>query len=131
MKMTFEKMLERKRELSTMRSQDLPVKVKISIARTLARMEEETRIYERERVDIITKYALRDESGKVLTRTEDDKTIFDLGDNKEKALLAIAELNAVETEVDVRMIQESDLDALSIEQIAALDWMIDYDEETE
>jgi hypothetical protein len=131
MKMTFEKILERKRELSTMRYQDLPVKVKIAIARTMARMEEETRIYERERVDIIAKYALRDESGKVLTRTEDDKTIFDLGDNKEKALLAIAELNAVETEVDVRMIQESDLDALSIEQIAALDWMIDYDEETE
>jgi hypothetical protein len=123
--MKFKEILEKKRALAGLSESGLPVKIKVAIAKNILRMEEEEKIFNRERIAIIRKYALKDENGKELTR--EDGT-YEFGENESEAVREINELLSCDSDFEIKKISEEDLESLSVMQIAQLDWMIDYED---
>jgi hypothetical protein len=124
MKLSNEKILNDSAKLSEISKKELPVKVSYAIAKNIAKLEAELKIYNVEREKLIEKYSQKDSEGKTI-----------IGENNQvgiqKEYLAewnkdIQELLAIENEVAIHTFPIEALDGFNMtaSELMAIDYMI-------
>ena len=128
MKMTLAEILQKQRNLAALANMKLPYKLAYAIYKNLGKMEAEVKAIEETRLNIIKEYAVKDENGEPVV--VDNK--YDLGDNVAAFTEEFQNFMSTETEVDILTVPEAVLetdysrfDILTVDQIAALDFMIE------
>ena len=128
MKMTLTEILQKQRNLAALANMKLPYKLAYAISKNLGKMEAEVKAIEETRLNIIKEYAVKDENGEPVV--VDNK--YDLGDNVAAFTEEFQNFMSTETEVDILTVPEAVLetdysrfDILTVDQIAALDFMIE------
>lgn len=119
----------------------LPRKVSVAIARNLTRLDKEMKLYGEQENDIASRYAKKDEDGKIIFKGEKKNELeFETTENLKRFQSEKKELNETEVEIEIMKFKSSELDRceevdryqiLTPVQEAAIEWMIDYEEETE
>ena len=66
MKLTNERILNDSARLASIAQKELPIKASYAIAKNLAKLEAELKIYNSEREKLIEKYSVKDEEGKTV-----------------------------------------------------------------
>ena len=128
MKMTLTEILQKQRNLAALANMKLPYKLAYAISKNLGKMEAEVKAIEETRLNIIKEYAVKDENGEPVV--VDNK--YDLGDNVAAFTEEFQNFMSTETEVDIFTVPEAVLgaddprfDVITVNQIAALDFMIE------
>lgn len=131
------KLAEVKRYLDVLRhfiDKMLPRKVTTAIARNVGKLEKEVEFFEKQRFDIINRYAVKDEDGTFVI--EDDKYTFASKEDEKAFLEELEQLGSTEVEVELMKFHASELERCDIvERYAvitpreelALEFMIDYE----
>lgn len=124
MKITNKKMLEDAGFLSIIAKKQLPVKVSYAIAKNISKIEKELKIYEKERLKLLEKYAVKDKDGKVVIEKNKIKIDENKRDSWEKE---INELLEIEVDINMHKFKLEYLDNLnmSAEELVLLDYMIE------
>lgn len=118
----------------------LPRKVSTAIARNLVKLEKETELYNKQRLDIANRYAKKDDKGDfILTKDENVSSYtFENKENEVAFRAEVKDLNETEIDVDIMKFDAAELercemveryDFLTPVQEASIEWMIDYGEE--
>jgi len=125
MKLSNERILNDSSKLSEISKKELPVKASYAIAKNIAKLEAELKIYNKEREKLIEKYSQKDSEGKTI-----------VGENNQvglqKECLAdwskdIQELLAIENEVNIHTFLIGVLDGCSMTpaELMTIDYMIE------
>jgi len=102
MKLSNERIVNDANVLGAISQKNLPIKVSYAIAKNIAKIEAEIKIYNKERQKLIEKYSVKDEEGKPLI---EDNSVKIAQENVEDWNRDIKELLAIENEVDIHKIQ--------------------------
>ncbi len=102
MKLSNERIVNDANVLGAISQKNLPIKVSYAIAKNIAKIEAEIKVYNKERQKLIEKYSVKDEEGKPLI---EDNSIKIAPENIENWNRDIKELLAIENEVDIHKIQ--------------------------
>ncbi|MBU3103002.1 hypothetical protein [Clostridium gasigenes] len=99
MKLTNERLLNDAAGLSQLTQKSLPVKVSYAIAKNIAKIQSELKVYGEEKEKLIEKYSVKGEDGKTIVEDDNKITIS-------KEFLAdwekdIKELQEIEVEIDI------------------------------
>ena len=130
--MTNNEMLINIQVIDEIKNYKLPISVMWQITKNLRTFSDLVKLYNEERVNIIKRYAKKDENGEVIE--ENGETVFPDENTRIKRISEINELMAQDnTEIQVAKVKLDDLKAcdseqftsLSIEQIYALSFMIE------
>ncbi len=97
MKLSNERIVNDANVLGTISQKNLPIKVSYAIAKNIAKIEAEIKVYNKERQKLIEKYSVKDEEGKPLI---EDNSIKIAPEHVEDWNRDIKELLAIENEVD-------------------------------
>lgn len=112
--------------LNNLSQQQLPVIISYAISKNIAKVEGELKIYNTEKQKLIDKYSVKDENEK--TKIEEDGTIRIADENVEEWNKDIAELGAIEVEIDIHLIQISKLEnsnfSIAPSELMKIDYMI-------
>ncbi|MFT8347680.1 hypothetical protein [Clostridium saccharoperbutylacetonicum] len=112
--------------LSMISNKQLPVKVSYSLAKNIAVINKELKLFEEEKVKIIGQYALKDENGN--PKIENNKYIFENDEKENECNEKYNELLDIEAEIELRGIKESELLNANINftpaELIELDFMI-------
>ena len=130
--MTNNEMLINIQVIDEIKNYKLPISVMWQITKNLRTFSDLVKLYNEERVNIIKRYAKKDENGEVIE--ENGETVFPDENTRIKRISEINELMAQDNkEIQVAKVKLDDLKAcdseqftsLSIEQIYALSFMIE------
>ena len=130
--MTNNEMLINIQVIDEIKDYKLPISVMWQITKNLHTFSDLVKLYNEERVNIIKRYAKKDENGEVIE--ENGETVFSDENIRIKCISEINELMAQDNkEIQVAKVKLDDLKAcdseqftsLSIEQIYALSFMIE------
>lgn len=141
MKMKYSEIIVNRSVLMEIGKFILPRKVSVAIARNLTRLDKEMKLYGEQENDIASRYAKKDEDGKIIFKGEKKNELeFETTENLKSFQSEKKELNETEVEIEIMKFKSSELDRceevdrykiLTPVQEAAIGWMIDYDDETE
>lgn len=125
MKLSNGKILNDSTKLSEIAQKQLPIKASYAIAKNIAKLEAELKIYNAEREKLIEKYSVKDDKGKTIISENNQISISPehLADwNKD-----LQELLAIENEVNIHAFSIDVLDGCSMTpaELMILDYMIE------
>lgn len=138
MKMTYADILNRHAVLIKIGEKVLPRKATHAIARNIQKLEKESEFYRKQYGDIADRYAAKDDDGNFILDAKKENYTF--ASEEDAASFRSEAKDLIETEVDLDTMKfkadeldkcdENDkYDILSPLEEAAMDWMIDYDED--
>ena len=124
--------------LVSLANKRLPVKLAYAISKNITKLEPEHRTAETERIKLCERYAKKDENGEyILTKSVIDGQQVSgyVIEDQEEFARQLAELMAIETEIEPMKVPVSVLDQLDSDrydpltpaQIMSLDWMMEED----
>lgn len=140
MKMNYAEIRNRHANLIVIGKMTLPRKVSVAIARNIIKFEKEMKVYEEQREDIAGRYAAKDEDGNFVIDAEGKNYTFESQEKEAAFRQESKELNESEIDIDIMTFKASELDRcdeveryniLPPVQEAAIEWMIDYDDEAD
>lgn len=102
MKLSNERIVNDANVLGAISQKNLPIKVSYAIAKNIAKIEAEIKVYNKERQKLIEKYSVKDEEGKPLI---EDNSIKIAPEHIEDWNRDIKELLEIENEIDIHKIQ--------------------------
>ncbi len=102
MKLSNERIVNDTSVLGAISQKSLPIKVSYAIAKNIAKIEAEIKVYNKERQKLIEKYSVKDEEGKPLI---EDNSIKIAPEHIEDWNRDIKELLEIENEIDIHKIQ--------------------------
>lgn len=126
MKLSNERLLNDAPGLSQLTQKSLPVKISYAIAKNVAKIESNLKIYNKEKQKLIDKYSVKDEEEKTIVDENGQITI-------QKEFLQnwnedIKELQSIEVEIEIHKFNINDLFnssiAMSPGELMILDYMI-------
>ena len=125
LKLTNERILNDSTRLASIAQKELPIKVSYAIAKNLAKLEAELKIYNSEREKLIEKYSIKDENGKTVADENNQIKLQPelLSDwNKD-----IQELLAIENEIEIHKFSIEALNGYSMSpsDLMLIDYMIE------
>ena len=124
MKLSNERILNDVQGLGQLTQKSLPVKVSYAIAKNIAKIESNLKIYNKEKQKLIDKYSIKDEDDKTIIGEDNQITIQEgfLDDwNKD-----IKELQAIENEIDIHQFNINDLTGeMTPGEMMLIDYMIE------
>lgn len=125
-KLSNEKLVNSVQTLNTLTQQQLPITISYAISKNIVKIEEELKIYNTEKQKLIEKYSVKDEEEK--TKVGEDGTITIAEENIDMWNKDIAELFAIENEIDIHQIQISKLENsnfnIAPSELMKIDYMI-------
>lgn len=125
-KLSNEKLVNSVQTLNILTQQQLPITISYAISKNIAKIEAELKIYNAEKQKLIEKYSVKDENGK--TKVGEDGIIKIADEYIENWNKDIAELFAIENEIDIHQISISKLEnsnfSIAPNQLRAIDYMI-------
>lgn len=125
-KLSNEKLVNSVQTLNNLTQQELPIVVSYAISKNIAKIETELKIYNAEKQKIIEKYSVKGEDGK--TKVGEDGNITIEEESIELWNKDIAELMAIENEIDIHQIQISKLEnsnfSIAPSELMKIDYMI-------
>lgn len=123
MKLSNRKIVENMQNLKAISQRQLPVKASYAIAKNIAHLESELKIYDKERLKIINKYAKKDEKGKTIA-DKNGQVQFENADGWNRD---INELLNIENDIEIRKFKLSELSGLNMSpaELQAIDYMIE------
>ncbi|WP_346877110.1 hypothetical protein [Clostridium sp. UBA5712] len=126
MKLSNERIVNDANVLGTISQKNLPIKVSYAIAKNIAKIEAEIKVYNKERQKLIEKYSVKDEEGKPLI---EDNSIKIAPEHVEDWNGDIKELLAIENEVDIHKFHIDELVNskcdMSPTELILIDYMIE------
>lgn len=123
MRLSNERIVNDANVLGTISQKNLPIKVSYAIAKNIAKIEAEIKVYNKERQKLIEKYSVKDEKGKPLI---EDNSIKIAPENVEDWNRDIKELLAIENEVDIHKFHIDELINSKCDMSPAELLLIDY-----
>ncbi|MDD7793702.1 hypothetical protein [Clostridium sp. 'White wine YQ'] len=126
MKLSNERIINDAAKLKEIAQKQLPIKVSYALAKNIAKIDSELKIYNKEREKLIDKYAEKDEKGNIISYENGNiKIKYDCiedfnKDNKE--------LLEIENEIEIHQFNFSLLDGynnISAAELMAIDYMIE------
>lgn len=123
MKLSNERIVNDANVLGAISQKNLPIKVSYTIAKNIAKIEAEIKVYNKERQKLIEKYSVKDEEGKPLI---EDNSVKIAPENVEEWNSDIKELLAIENEVDIHKFYISELENSNCTMTPAELMLIDY-----
>lgn len=123
MKLSNERIVNDANVLGAISQKNLPIKVSYAIAKNIAKIEAEIKVYNKERQKLIEKYSVKDEEGKPLI---EDNSIKIAPEHIEDWNRDIKELLEIENEVDVHKFHISGLENSNCTMTPAELMLIDY-----
>ncbi len=134
-KLTFSEVKRKYEILGSFVDKVLPRKVTTAIARTVAKFEKELEFYDKQRADVVKRYALKNEDGTYII--ENNAYTFESKDDEKAFIEEIEQLNSTEVDVEIMRFDVSELercdivdkyDKLTAREELALEFIIDYGE---
>lgn len=124
-KLTNERLLNDAPQLRELINRQLPIKASYAIAKNVAKIEAELKIYTGERAKLIEKYVEKEEDGKV--KSDDEGQIIFKEGCKEQWEKDIKELLAIENEVEIHKFNLAELEGHSMKpsELMLIDYMIE------
>lgn len=126
MKLSNERIVNDANVLGVISQKNLPIKVSYAIAKNIAKIEAEIKVYNKERQKLIEKYSVKDEEGKPLI---EDNSIKIAPENVEEWNRDIKELLAIENEIDIHKFHIDELlnsnCVMSPAELMLIDYMIE------
>lgn len=127
MKLSNRKIIENINALRMISQKQLPVKISYFVAKNMAKIERELKIYDQERKKLLEKYAEKDEDGQFIVEDGNIK-IADI-DNWNRD---IKELLDIEVDVKIHKLKLEDLLNANIDitpaELMSIDYMIEEEE---
>lgn len=123
MKLSNERIVNDANVLGAISQKNLPIKVSYAIAKNIAKIEAEIKVYNKERQKLIEKYSVKDKEGKPLI---EDNSIKIAPENVEEWNRDIKELLEIENEVDIHKFHISELENSNCTMTPAELMLIDY-----
>jgi len=123
MKLSNERIVNDANVLGAISQKNLPIKVSYAIAKNIAKIEAEIKVYNIERQKLIEKYSVKDKEGKPLI---EDNSIKIAPENVEEWNRDIKELLEIENEVDIHKFHISELENSNCTMTPAELMLIDY-----
>ena len=123
MKLSNERIVNDANVLGAISQKNLPIKVSYAIAKNIAKIEAEIKVYNKERQKLIDKYSVKDEEGKPLI---EDNSIKIAEEHVEEWNRDIKELLAIENEVDIHKFHIDKLINSNCDMSPAELMLIDY-----
>ncbi len=123
MKLSNERIVNDANVLGAISQKNLPIKVSYAIAKNIAKIEAEIKVYNKERQKLIEKYSVKDEEGKPLI---EDNSIKIASEHVEDWNRDIKELLAIENEVDIHKFHIDELINSKCDMSPAELMLIDY-----
>lgn len=123
MKLSNERIVNDANVLGAISQKNLPIKVSYAIAKNIAKIEAEIKVYNKERQKLIEKYSVKDKEGKLLI---EDNSIKIAPENVEEWNRDIKELLEIENEVDIHKFHISELENSNCTMTPAELMLIDY-----
>ena len=123
MKLSNGRIVNDSAKLAEISQKQLPIKASYAIAKNIAKLESELKIFNTERNKLVEKYSVKDEQGKTIVSENNQITIADLvGWNKD-----INELLAIENEIEIHKFSIEALDGcvMTPAELMILDYMIE------
>jgi len=122
-KLSNERIVNDANVLGAISQKNLPIKVYYAIAKNIAKIEAEIKVYNKERQKLIEKYSVKDEDGKPLI---EDNSIKIAPEHVEDWNRDIKELLAIENEVDIHKFHIDELINSKCDMSPAELMLIDY-----
>ncbi|WP_238907442.1 DUF1617 family protein [Clostridium sp. YIM B02506] len=124
-KLSNERIVNDAANLRTISEKQLPVKVSYAIAKNMAKIESELKVYNKERAKLIDKYGEKENDGKL--KLDEHGSIVIREDSKDKWDKAIDELLEIENEIDIHKFNMDLLEGHSIKpsELMTIDYMIE------
>ncbi|MEW8993118.1 hypothetical protein [Clostridium sp.] len=123
MKLSNERIVNDAAVLGAISQKNLPIKVSYAIAKNIAKIESELKVYNKEKQKLIDKYSVKDEEGKPLI---EDNNIRIAPEYIEDWNRDIKELLEIENEVDIHKFHISELENSNCTMTPAELMLIDY-----
>ncbi|WP_346879297.1 MULTISPECIES: hypothetical protein [unclassified Clostridium] len=123
MKLSNERIVNDAAVLGAISQKNLPIKVSYAIAKNIAKIEAEIKVYNKERQKLIEKYSVKDEEGKPLI---EDNNIRIAPEHVEDWNVNIKELLAIENEIDIHKFHIDELINSKCDMSPAELLLIDY-----
>jgi len=123
MKLSNERIVNDAAVLGAISQKNLPIKVSYAIAKNIAKIEAEIKVYNKERQKLIEKYSVKDEEGKPLI---EDNNIRIAPEHVEDWNVNIKELLAIENEIDIHKFHIDELINSKCDMSPAELILIDY-----
>jgi hypothetical protein len=123
MKITNRKILEDMNMLRAVSQKQLPVKVSYAIAKNIAKIDSELKVYEKERQKLIEQYAEKNKENKIISDKDGNVKFKDIEAwNKD-----IKELLDIENEIEIHKFKFEELANIQIsaEELRVIDYMIE------
>lgn len=124
-KLSNERLVNDAANLRAISEKQLPVKVSYAIAKNMAKIESELKVYNKERAKLIDKYGEKEKDGKL--KLGENGSIVIKVDSKDKWDKAINELLEIENEIDIHKFNMDLLEGHSIKpsELMTIDYMIE------
>lgn len=126
MKLSNERIVNDAAVLGAISQKNLPIKVSYAIAKNIAKIEAEIKVYNKERQKLIDKYSIKDKEGKPLI---EENSIKIADEYKESWNKDIRELLDMENEIDIHKFHISELEnsncTMTPVELNAIDYMIE------
>lgn len=126
MKITNRELQSKVQILNMLSNRQLPVKVSYALAKNINSVNKELKIFESERQKLIKEYSLKNESGD--PKIEDNKILFPDEEKENECNEKYNELLDIETEIEIRTVNENELLNSNLEfspaELIELDFMI-------
>lgn len=127
MKLTNRKIVNDANFLGTLTQKQLPIRVSYAIAKNIAKIESELKIYNDERLKLIDKYCVKDEEGQNVIDENNQLMIAD--ENMNAWNNSINELLDIEVDIDIHKFNINDLLHSNCEmtpnELMSIDYMIE------
>ncbi len=123
MKLSNERIVNDANVLGVISQKNLPIKVSYAIAKNIAKIEAEIKVYNKERQKLIEKYSVKNEEGKPLI---EDNSVKIAPENVEDWNRDIKELLAIENEIDIHKFHIDELLNSKCDMSPAELMLIDY-----
>ncbi|GAB6170092.1 hypothetical protein JCM1393_25520 [Clostridium carnis] len=125
MKLSNKQLVDSVVVLNRLTGMNLNIKVSYAVARNIAKIDKEVKVYNDERAKLLEKYCVKDEEGKLKINEQGDLNI------KEECLedwnKDINQLMDIENEVDIHLIDPCDLEKCNCDitpgELIAIDYM--------
>lgn len=124
-KLSNERIVNDAANLKAISEKQLPVKVSYAIAKNIAKIESELKVYNKEKAKLIDKYAEKEKEG--ILKIDERGNLVIKDDCKEKWNKAINELLEIENEIDIHKFNMDLLEGHSIKpsELMTIDYMIE------
>ena len=125
MKLSNERILIDSPRLAEISKKQLPIKVSYAIAKNIAKLESELKVYNSQRQKLIEKYSIKDKDGKTIIDEENKLKIQP--EHMEDWNKDFKELIEIENEVDIHKFPIGYLDGyvISASELMVIDYMIE------